>query len=130
MEIDRHGPSIVRDGEPPVKSSRLPHPAESENEHPASVAVGHPTPGIRGRKHETVAGIKGPGAVHERIPAYARKVRLPHHSIAGDVAVSAIVIHVAHAVRVWRRIILRVLIVVTAGFFVPGIERGLFNTAS
>ena len=84
----------------------------------------HPSPRVRGGKHVSVPRIGGPGAIHERIPSNASEVRLPHHAVAGHVRVRAIVIQVTHTVAEGSGIVLRVLIVVSARLFVPGIERG------
>src|SRR5579862_5889976 len=106
--------------EPAIPSTGLPHPASSWHGHPGSIAVGHPSPWICRGKHITEAGIPRPGAVHEGIPSDAGEEGLPHHPVAGNVAVGAVIVHVAYAVTIGRRqIILRVLVVVGAGFFIP-----------
>src|SRR4029077_6558771 len=68
-EGGRHSPTITGDGQPCVPSTGLPHPSIGGDEDPVAIAVRSPSPWVRRCKHVAVAWIKGPGAIHERIPA-------------------------------------------------------------
>ena len=68
---------IVNSASPSVKCPRLPAPAEAWSIQPIAVVVRHPAPRIRRSPHIAHAGIERPCAVHKRIPACAREVRLP-----------------------------------------------------
>ena len=126
-EIRRNGSAITWHGQPGIPSTGLPHPSHGRHEHPVAVAVRRPSPRIRRGEHVPVAGIEPPGAVHEGIPPDAGEVGLPHHAVAGNVAIRAVIVQVAHSVTVGRGIILGVLVVIGIGLLVPRIERSVFN---
>src|SRR5215471_21382081 len=106
------GRGVARNADPAIEGSRLPHPSDSWDEHPITVVVRHPSPGIGGGEHVAEPWIEAPSAVRERIPADARKEGLPHHAVAGYVTKRAIVIQVAESVSVGGGVIPGVLIVV------------------
>lgn len=87
VEIDWQRTTVTRHGKPTVKPSGLPHPTPPWDRRPVAVTIRHPSPWIGRCKHITVAGIKGPRAIHKRIPTDARKVRLPHHPVTRNTGI-------------------------------------------
>src|SRR5208282_806843 len=107
-------------------SAGLPGPSISRQISPGAVVVRRPTPRVAGNPAITEAGRKGPAAVHERIPASAGKIRLPHRPVAGNIKETAVIVEIAGAVGVWGVTaigVAGVLLVILILLLVPRVKR-------
>src|SRR5579872_533818 len=128
-DVHQTGGPIDWDGLPRVPPSGLPTPSVSWDKHPGSVAIWHPSPRIRGSEHVAEARVEAPCPIHKGIPANTSEVGLPHHPVAGHIAVCAVIVQITDTVAVGRGIVLGVLIVVLNRLFIPRIERFFFDLA-
>ena len=83
-------------------SPRLPEPPVGVDVSPGTVAIRRPAPRIARNPGISGSGIPHPGAVHERVPACAYQIGLPHHPVAGNIVKAPVVVQVAGPVTVRR----------------------------